>query len=150
METALAIADVTVPPPPTCIGPAAPSGPESKRHRRLPELVGDHAAWQPEKRLMLAVLQDAVVTLLDNCVRRGGRARRLCAETVAWFIADDEEWPFSFVNICDAAKLDASRVRAWVGRRVAEARPCARPLELLPASDRFVRALTGGTAGTVG
>jgi hypothetical protein len=89
----------------------------------VPDLVGDRAAWQPEKRLMVAVLQDAAVTLLDNAARRGTRARRLWAEAAAWFGADDEESPFSFVNICDAVQLDVHAVRAWVERCVAPLRP---------------------------
>jgi hypothetical protein len=120
MEIDLAIA--TRPPRSICVGRAA----VAKRARLLPDLVGDRAAWQPEKRLMVAVLQDAAVTLLDNAARRGGRARRLCAETAAWFGADDEESPFSFVNICDAVQLDAGHVRAWIERRVGEMRPCSR------------------------
>jgi hypothetical protein len=94
----------------------------AKRGRRLPDLVGDRAAWQPEKRLMVAVLQDAAVTLLDNATRHSGRARRLCAETSAWFDADDEGAPFSLVNICDAVQLDVGRVRAWIAGRVADLR----------------------------
>ncbi|HLK10676.1 MAG TPA: hypothetical protein VKW76_04810 [Candidatus Binatia bacterium] len=64
----------------------------------------------PEKRLMLAVLTDAVATLRRTRTER----RRAIAEAHAWFVATDPGWPFSFVNVCDALGLDAARVRRLV------------------------------------
>src|SRR5437763_850270 len=48
---------------------------------------------------------------------RGREAlRSLAAEVDAWLAADDDDWPFSFVNVCHALRLDASSVRARVDR----------------------------------
>lgn len=79
----------------------------------------DHAAWQPERRLMLAVLQEAVDTLIENGRRYDGRARRLYLDAAAWVADDDEESPFAFVSVCDALRLDVGRMRQWISARVA-------------------------------
>jgi hypothetical protein len=64
----------------------------------------------PEKRLMLALLTDALAVI------RGARAerQRAVAEARAWFAATDPGWPFSFVRVCDALGLDPERVRRLV------------------------------------
>jgi len=64
---------------------------------------------QPEKRLMLAVLEDAVGLYL--------RVPQLVPETEAWIQEDDRSWPYSFVNLCEALELDRSAVRAALRRR---------------------------------
>ena len=63
---------------------------------------------EPEKVLMLAVLEDAV-----TCIQKfskGKRNRRL-RETIEWIIAEDDDWPFSFKSICDALGFDATSLR---------------------------------------
>ena len=78
----------------------------------------DHAAWQPERRLMLAVLQEAVDTLIENGRRYDGRARRLYLDAATWVAADDDESPFAFVSVCDALRLDVGKMRQWISVRV--------------------------------
>ena len=74
----------------------------SRRERR---------ALQPEQQLMLAVLEDAARTygepegLPDSVPRR---------EVDAWFASDDRRWPFSFLNVCRALRLDPDVVRGRV------------------------------------
>ena len=87
----------------------------------LPEQF--HALWSYEKRtasgqhaLMRAVLQDAL-----NCclyLRVGPRGRRLAREAEHWFFSNDDHWPFSFVNICEALGLHADAVRARLRRQL--------------------------------
>ena len=72
---------------------------------------------QPEKRLMVAVMEDAVLTVL-----RGVSA---ASETSAWFEDDDFTWPYSFANLCDALALDRHAVRAALRRRRRERRRLA-------------------------
>jgi len=74
------------------------------------------ARLQPEKRLMLAVLEDAIETLFKTAGARHRAGRSLFAETMEWFTPDDTSWPFSFVNICEALGLSPSRVRLVVAR----------------------------------
>jgi len=73
------------------------------------------ALWQPEKRLMLAVLENALLPLLRNPARRHGRMverRPLTAEVKAWIASDAQGWPFSFLNICHVLGLDEDALRA--------------------------------------
>jgi hypothetical protein len=65
-------------------------------------------AMQPEKRLMLAVLEDAVLVYL--------RGLQLVPETRTWFEEDDFSWPYSFVNLCDSLGLDRTAVRSALHR----------------------------------
>ena len=74
------------------------------------------ASLQPEKRLMLAVFEDAVLGYL--------RGMHLFPETRAWFEADDRDWPYSFANLCDAFDLDRGAVRMAL-RRYRERRQLA-------------------------
>ena len=74
------------------------------------------ASVAPEQRLMLAVLDDAFLTLARHGGAADRRGRSLTAEVDAWLAADDDDWPFSFVNVCHALRLDASSVRARVDR----------------------------------
>lgn len=69
-------------------------------------------ASQPEHRLLLAVLEEAWANLrLEGFLRRDARA---------WFQADDPEWPFSFVTICEALNLPTAKVRAAALAKPAE------------------------------
>lgn len=84
------------------------------------------AGLVPEKRLMLAVLEEAVFTYQRDV---GGGGGSELDEVQAWFADDDRDWPFSFVNICAALELEPSFVRhglaEWARRRA-----------LLPAGQR--------------
>jgi len=70
-----------------------------------------------EKRLMLAVLADAVDILLKGD-GRDGRSRRLLLETAQWIRADDDG-PFSFVNVCETLGLNPSCLRRGLLARAA-------------------------------
>lgn len=69
------------------------------------------AGLQPEKRLMLAVLEDAVGTFQKYVQSTDRRSVELFEETEEWFASDDTEWPFSFVNTCNALNLEAAYLR---------------------------------------
>jgi hypothetical protein len=65
-----------------------------------------------ERCLLLAILEDAILTVQrDAHLLRPGK-RRLQRETREWFLADDPYWPFSFVNVCEALGFDASKLRS--------------------------------------
>ena len=70
-----------------------------------------------EKRLMLAVLADAVDILLKGD-GRDARSRRLLLETAQWISADDDG-PFSFVNVCETLGLNPSCLRHGLLARAA-------------------------------
>lgn len=77
---------------------------------------------EPEKMLLLAVLQDAI-----HCFRRYGAARdraslaRFC-EVQRWIMVPNSDWIFSFANICETLGLDPQYVRRgllqWHGHQV--------------------------------
>src|SRR5438874_1232578 len=66
---------------------------------RLP-LPGD-GSLLPEKRLMLAVLNDALLTLARHRGAADYRAQKRVSEVDVWVASDDVEWPFAFVNVCE-------------------------------------------------
>ena len=76
----------------------------------------DQRLAEPQKRLMLAVLQ----TVLDDCHgtatrRSAGNGvpldRRAYLQARAYVESPDRSWPFSFENICEAVGLDADGIR---------------------------------------
>jgi hypothetical protein len=80
--------------------------PEQHRDRVSSELVD-----QPEVRLMLAVMEDAVATYQRYAMDPGRRARRLFEEAQAWIASDDTSWPYSFENICHALRFNPDSIR---------------------------------------
>ena len=74
------------------------------------------ASIQPEKRLMLAVLEEALTTFQKHAAARTRVGQQLFAEVEEWTTSDDTEWPFSFLNICHALSLEPAYVRGGLRR----------------------------------
>lgn len=74
------------------------------------------ASLQSEKRLMLAVLEDAVGTYQKHVNSTQRTGQRLFAEVEDWFASDDLDWPYSFVNISQALGLDVDYMRRGLNR----------------------------------
>lgn len=94
-------------------------------HIELPSQYADrHGAnatqLQPEQRLMLRVLEDAVATYQKYAFARDPRGRALYREAEAWIASDDRDWLYSFARICDALGLGTDYLRrgldAWKAR----------------------------------
>src|SRR6266496_2143147 len=66
---------------------------------------------EPEKRLMLAILEDAIHCFQDNLFTRNVRGKRLCEEAEEWIVEADGDWVFSFENICEALGFNPAYVR---------------------------------------
>lgn len=66
---------------------------------------------EPEKRLMLAVLRDAIYCFKRAVVKGRLRAKSEFCEAEEWFWEDGENWPFSYKNICNEIGLDPSGIR---------------------------------------
>lgn len=66
---------------------------------------------KPEKRLMLAVLEDAINCFQDNVLAHSGRRKRLFEEVEEWFLEEGNDWLFSFGNICEVLELNSQYVR---------------------------------------
>ena len=85
--------------------------PESILPGQLYDTPFGGARIQPEKRLQVAVLADAVLTFHRWAGVERARARRLFGEVEAWFASDDADGPFTFSAICDSLKFDPSYIR---------------------------------------
>ncbi len=69
-----------------------------------------------EVALMYAVLEDAVRCFQEQFVSGGQHAKRLGREAAAWFFSEDQQWPFSFLNICAVLGLDPEYIRQGLRR----------------------------------
>jgi hypothetical protein len=73
-----------------------------------------------ERRLLLAVLEDGIRTLLKHAGATRGRGRNLHREAMAWFSSDAHADVFAFASICEALEIDPGRLRgrvyAWMHR----------------------------------
>ncbi|MGB7947751.1 MAG: hypothetical protein WCH75_08730 [Candidatus Binatia bacterium] len=65
----------------------------------------------PEKKLILAILEDAVDCFKENHVAEGGRRKMLFDDAEQWIRADGGDWVFSFDHICEALGLSPAYVR---------------------------------------
>lgn len=71
---------------------------------------------EPEKRLMLAVLEDAVRCYQDNLAAESDTKRKLFDEAEEWFLEEGVDAAFSFESICDALDLNPEYVRRGLSR----------------------------------
>lgn len=65
----------------------------------------------PEERLMLAILEDALVSFKQYCAARHGTRRRLFESVDRWFFAPSSGWVFDFESICSVLGFDPDYVR---------------------------------------
>ncbi|RMD82648.1 MAG: hypothetical protein D6815_08705 [Candidatus Dadabacteria bacterium] len=66
----------------------------------------------PEKRLMLAVLEDAIASFQRNFIQCTDDSDELHDDDVeAWLESDDMSWPFSFASICQALNMEPEYLR---------------------------------------
>jgi hypothetical protein len=66
---------------------------------------------EPEKRLMLAILEDAINCYQDHLLARRSKARRLFTEAEEWVLEKGSDWIFSFKNICETLGFNPEYVR---------------------------------------
>lgn len=75
------------------------------------------AGLEPERLLMLAVLEEAVDSYRSCAFASDPRDRATFAEARDWFVSDDRGWLFAFESICDVLGIDAGyirrRLREW-------------------------------------
>ena len=82
---------------------------------------------QPERLLMLAVLEDAIFCFQRFHRAANGRERDIFRDAEAWFWDDRRDWPYSFANVCQFLGFDADYLRhgllRWKERRLAARSP---------------------------
>ena len=67
-----------------------------------------------ERRLLLAVLEDGIRTLLKNARATRGRGLNLRREALGWLMIPDRTQVFGFESICETLGIDAARLRERV------------------------------------
>jgi hypothetical protein len=84
----------------------------------------------PERKLMLAVLQDAINCFQANVMAQSGRRKKLFKDTEDWIMAQDDNWIFSFVSICEILRLNPEYVRRgllrWKEKKLTRRAPQSR------------------------
>jgi hypothetical protein len=71
---------------------------------------------EPEKRLMLAVLDDAVNCYRENLFSQRGKDRRLFDEAEEWILTRGGDRAFSFDNVCESLGLNPEYLRRGLQR----------------------------------
>ena len=66
---------------------------------------------EPEKRLMLAILEDAVNCFQDNVLADRGKGKKLFDDVEEWIVEPDGDWIFSFEYICEALGFNPEYLR---------------------------------------
>ena len=66
---------------------------------------------EPEKRLLLAVLEDAIISFQDNLFSQRSKNQRLFDEAEQWITTPGGEWMFSFDNVCESLGFNPEYVR---------------------------------------
>ena len=104
--------------------------PESVLPAQLYDRPFGGARIQPEKRLQVAVLADAVLTF-HRWVGDGRARARVLAEVETWFASDDTDGPFTFITICDSLKFEPSYIRRGLRKWRAHLQATAKQQRLL-------------------
>jgi hypothetical protein len=69
----------------------------------------------PERSLMLAVLEDAIDCIGKSRFVKNGPRRRIFEKEKRWFLDEETRWPYSFACICETLELDSNAVRESLG-----------------------------------
>jgi hypothetical protein len=101
----------------------------------LPDHFLPRSLATPERRLLLAVLEEAVGTYQRYVTAADRRGRVTYADVHEWFASDDDTSLFSFVGICEALGIEPAYMRTGVARWTARhgtAAPDAQALQRFP------------------
>ncbi len=74
------------------------------------------ASREPENRLMLAVLEEALATFQKGLNSPVPERRQRFFEVDRWISDRDSDWPFSFENICHTLRIDPDYIRDGLRR----------------------------------
>ena len=73
-------------------------------------------AVEGERRLMLAVLEDAVDSYRKYALAREPREQACFLEAREWFLSDDRSWLFAFENVCDVLEMNPDYLRSGLDK----------------------------------
>jgi hypothetical protein len=94
------------------------------------------SAVRGEKKLMLAVLQDALDCYQKYAFAKDGAGQQLFTDAHSWISCPDRNWYFSFENICETLEISPDYLRGGVEqwRQQASIRP-PQPEKTVSAED---------------
>ncbi|MGH7933532.1 MAG: hypothetical protein ACREQN_10235 [Candidatus Binataceae bacterium] len=72
----------------------------------------DDSAIAPVKRLMMAVLEDALRCFQNNCDANSGPRKRLFTEAEQWLCGEGGDGPFSFDTVCETLGIEPGFLRS--------------------------------------
>ena len=90
---------------------------------------GRHGATtvEPLRRLMVAILLDAIRCVQTKVDARQPAGRQDCADARSWIFSDDDRAVLSFKAVCDALDIDANAIRKylvqWEEKRLSGEKP---------------------------
>jgi len=90
-----------------------------------------------ERRLMLAVLQDAVECYQKYALARDPRGRLLFEDAQEWIESGEREWAFAYENICEVLSLNAEYIRKGLSKWRQQRGPVRRSAaKIVPLAER--------------
>ncbi|HSF58098.1 MAG TPA: hypothetical protein VLD83_08505 [Candidatus Binatia bacterium] len=99
---------------------------------------------EPEKKLMLAVLEDAIACFQKYVFARDGKGRMLFREAEDWVQDSNSDWLFSFGNVCETLGFSPEYLRQglaqWKAAKL-ESRARAKVYQLAPRSGKRKRGI---------
>ncbi len=88
------------------------------------DTVSRKAHLESEKRLMLAILEDAIACFQKYIFARDGRGKGIFREAEDWILEENSDRLFSFENICEVLGFNPKYVRKglllWKEMKLAE------------------------------
>ena len=90
--------------------------PDILTSHRYFQLFRHKAHFDPEEKLMFAVLTDAIECFQKYYGANAHRRRRLFTAAEAWISTKDYAWPYSFENICETLNIDPNYLRMGLAR----------------------------------
>jgi hypothetical protein len=116
----------------------------------------DESSIRPVKRLMLAVLEDALRSFQNNATAVAGPRRRLFDEAEEWLCGGAGEGPFSFETVCETLGIEpeflrkgllewrAQQLAGGAHRRLARRSPVVRSGRISAPSSRHAKMVSNG------
>ena len=92
-----------------------------------------------ERRLMLAVLQDAVECYQKYALARDPRGTVLFDDAHEWIESGERDWPFSYENICEVLGLNPEYIRRGLSKWRQQKAPVKRTTaRIVPLAERLM------------
>jgi hypothetical protein len=106
---------------------------------------------EPEKKLLLAVLEDAIACFQKYLFAKDGKGRILFLEAEEWILDGDIDWLFSFANVCDLLGFEPNYLRdgliRWKAQKL-ENHSKAKVYQLAVRTNRRKRQVSVGRRST--